>query len=602
MTSGRRIDDAGEKIGGARKDFSKSSLTTADLSDMTDAEMVSRVQKDNVWPKPDYASLVDNGMSPEAAALVKIIRDRIAKSPAVRKGTPHSTTLSWYVEALSQVSELLVRCRTTNDVRAVLTVAEENVGRKNSDPSYWRSEGRNKVDIIRRGRMNPLYVSPDDSFKVRDLLKRGFPSEIPAWKRGYSVARLTGHETFVLVSGKRIVAKGFENEKAAWDWLEDNRTTITAQPTSSKRIPERPHLDHISREGMQNYRDGQDIDPETFIDVFGFRGVEFGEWLPDDERQAVLNFGYDAFMDLADVIGFEPGQLSLGGKLAIAFGARGTGRAAAHYEADRMVVNLTRLSGAGSLAHEWGHALDHLIGLGSAALMEIPSLTGWLKAVSDAKMVLKHRGAEVAETAQGVLDAIYSRPLTKSEKIARIEESISTAEKYASGWEKAIRDEEQRVAGGGRPLPTHMRKLKKGLQGNINAAARNREILEVTLSRPDNADFGRAKSNYSTVSESISGPGGYWARPNELFARAFESFVEDEIVSRGGYSSYLVSGTSPQCYPEELYRACPYPSGQERDVLRERFSSLVSACAYVFENSAKSDFLNSGRQPSPSFP
>ena len=31
----------------------------------------------------------------------------------------------------------------------------------------------------------------------------------------------------------------------------------------------------------------------------------------------------------------------------------------AHYEPARNVINLTRLKGAGSLAHEWGHALDY---------------------------------------------------------------------------------------------------------------------------------------------------------------------------------------------------------------------------------------------------
>ena len=48
--------------------------------------------------------------------------------------------------------------------------------------------------------------------------------------------------------------------------------------------------------------------------------------------------------------------------LAIAFGARGRGNALAHYEKDLEVINLTKLRGAGSLAHEWGHALDHMIG------------------------------------------------------------------------------------------------------------------------------------------------------------------------------------------------------------------------------------------------
>jgi hypothetical protein len=53
----------------------------------------------------------------------------------------------------------------------------------------------------------------------------------------------------------------------------------------------------------------------------------------------------------------------LNGDLAIAFGARGQGLsgAKAHYEPDYGVINLTKMKGAGSLAHEWFHSLDHFL-------------------------------------------------------------------------------------------------------------------------------------------------------------------------------------------------------------------------------------------------
>ena len=75
---------------------------------------------------------------------------------------------------------------------------------------------------------------------------------------------------------------------------------------------------------------------------------------------------YDAFYDMAKAIGIRAEDISLPSLstkgLAIAFGARGRGNALAHYEQDLEVINLTKLRGAGSLAHEWGHALDHMIG------------------------------------------------------------------------------------------------------------------------------------------------------------------------------------------------------------------------------------------------
>lgn len=54
----------------------------------------------------------------------------------------------------------------------------------------------------------------------------------------------------------------------------------------------------------------------------------------------------------------------MGGTLGLAFGARGRGGvhpALAHYEPYKTVINLTKSKGAGSLGHEWFHALDNAL-------------------------------------------------------------------------------------------------------------------------------------------------------------------------------------------------------------------------------------------------
>jgi len=101
-----------------------------------------------------------------------------------------------------------------------------------------------------------------------------------------------------------------------------------------------------------------------FLKEFGFRGAEFGNWVPQDERQQILNRAYDSLMDMANVLQVPPKALSLNGELGIGFGSRGQGlgKAKAHYESDRVVINLTRIKGAGSLAHEWFHAFDNYLG------------------------------------------------------------------------------------------------------------------------------------------------------------------------------------------------------------------------------------------------
>src|SRR3546814_18278383 len=79
-------------------------------------------------------------------------------------------------------------------------------------------------------------------------------------------------------------------------------------------------------------------------------------------------------------MGVPPASMSLDGSLAVAFGSRGSGKAAAHYEPGRRVVNVTRMSGAGSLAHEFAHALDHASGEANrddVGRGDVRSGTGW---------------------------------------------------------------------------------------------------------------------------------------------------------------------------------------------------------------------------------
>jgi hypothetical protein len=128
-----------------------------------------------------------------------------------------------------------------------------------------------------------------------------------------------------------------------------------------------PLLDRIERDGP-NYRaegifrmTGGNVTPDIWQKCFSFRGVEFGNWLSQKDRQQSMNCCFDALKDLAVELGIEDEDVSFSGKLALAFGARGKASSSAHYEPLREVINLTKLHGAGCTAHEWFHALDDVL-------------------------------------------------------------------------------------------------------------------------------------------------------------------------------------------------------------------------------------------------
>jgi hypothetical protein len=159
----------------------------------------------------------------------------------------------------------------------------------------------------------------------------------------------------------KVVDRVFDSRDDAMRYMAENAVAIIETNTTfgEADMPLPPDRARSGPERRQGNVTGQD-----FKDTFGFRGVEFGNWNNQDERQGLMNDAWDGLMDLADVLGIPPKAIGLNGDLALAFGARGHGlqSARAHYELDRAVINLTKEKGAGSLAHEWFHALDHYFG------------------------------------------------------------------------------------------------------------------------------------------------------------------------------------------------------------------------------------------------
>ncbi|MBE0507417.1 MAG: hypothetical protein IBX50_11990 [Marinospirillum sp.] len=128
----------------------------------------------------------------------------------------------------------------------------------------------------------------------------------------------------------------------------------------------------------------EQLEREDFASLaaaIGARGFQVGNWLGNQETRDVCRLTFNAMEDMAEALKWPMTRLGLGVQpdampteqdaplveaaykpgdaLGLAFGARGKGKAAAHYEPSLNVINLTRLSGAGSMAHEMGHALDH---------------------------------------------------------------------------------------------------------------------------------------------------------------------------------------------------------------------------------------------------
>lgn len=562
-----RIEDAGEKIGGARKDlWAERGLTLADLDGMSVGEAYKHVTKDAVWPKPDYAALVEGGMSPKAAALLKIVRDRLAAKPA--KDSPEGRRA--YVTMMGHVRDAFDQVKADTDfVAARDRLFHDLAGWPRSRYDRPSDEVRAVVFSVYKGRQEPFRLSGMDLRKAQQMVDAGFPGKAEPWTRRYSVRESYQGDFAVLskgsgrvVDGRRFATRD-EAEAFARETYEKGLGTGT-----EAALPSRPHLDAIKRTGA-DVRNGRNVDGQDFVNDFGFRGVEFGNWVASDERAKVVNLAYDALHDLAGVIGVPPKALSLDGQLSLAFGARGSGRAAAHYEPGRLVINMTKLSGAGSLAHEWGHALDHYFGT-----LDTPENTrgapkgasGWYDRTEQRASYLKNLRPEMAKAFDGLMDAIFKREKTRAEAVRDVELTIERA------TANIARQKEYVAASTDKAFIKQSEKYIEQTQARLEAAGRRLAEL-----RDESKPYVGAKINSSYYDEANklsgkSGEKGYWSRPTEMFARAFESYVFDQIKAEGNKSQYLVQGVEPERYADG-YKGNPYPVG-ERPKINAAFADL----------------------------
>lgn len=620
--------DTGEKIGGARKDFSRRAMTVDDLESMNDMERKTHVMKKNVWASFDYEQMRDDGVTPQAAVALKYLKDKLNTAPdhLDRSGYSAEKSDAEYISAISLVRDAMAEVKTLDDFGKVLGKLYE-IGRT--------SPGGIQTNYINGGTANQIQWGRDAAsliyeghegympFKIRKEIHR----KVDGW----------GDEATVAQQWRSLIKP--KREKSEADVEADKLKT------ENDRELHRPHLDRVQRDG-EDWRGGRDITADDLIEHFGFRAVEFGNWLPQDERQQVLNMSFDSMCDLADALDIPPKGLSFDGDLAVAFGSRGRGgkhAALAHYEPARSVINLTRMNGAGALAHEWMHGLDFYLG----------GKSGY--------------SSEQSEQGQGAMAALSQamkrRASTEDEIYAKATENANRGKEYTVSWlygqgpdakqdmtalldalfEKAkavfhdagakhietMRDSQsfgQIGFGGGGAVPLSIvndmqeeifdalrgrcsnkpgfTKVKDKVEGNLNFMVRNLALvctvdavrdMKVVFpaaflggSNSQDTDFHtQAKQLDKTRSES------YWATTRELFARSGAAYVSDKLEAKGARSDYLVYGADEERYTTHPV-GNPNPTGIDRQVLDERFNALIAE--YRLECASKAE-MDMGVEP-----
>ncbi|WP_429073508.1 LPD38 domain-containing protein [Aeromonas veronii] len=391
-----KIADFGEKIGGARKD---TWTAYRDTVEGETAEQIKALPLSKAWPAPDYDKLIESGMDRHAVAIARAARDAIPAKPRV------SYKVGNWAQAVKSLRDLSLglmdgtldadaakRVISSSGLRSAHAIQHRAdlyvaVGHQRSLADLSLSLG--SYSLYEGVKYNPpkgiWTLSRESKSSVfgnwpRIIASGASKAEvIAAFKDRYDQFTQTGSKpkaiSFAIYSrrngqgwivGKKVgrnhldLTEAFNHVSDARKYRDDHYDELVRKLEKAKEIPHERRDINQPRVG-EDMRGGADVTPELFGQAFGFRGVEFGNWVEQGRRQRDLNNAYDALMDMAAVLGISPKALSLNGELGLAFGARGSGGvnpAAAHYEHGKVVINLTKMNGAGSLGHEWWHALD----------------------------------------------------------------------------------------------------------------------------------------------------------------------------------------------------------------------------------------------------
>jgi hypothetical protein len=361
---------------------------------------------------------------------------------------------------------------------------------------------------------------------------------VTLWRKECIYSKIVGKRFLnaVFYSRYRLdkTAKQFEEEN---DWLWADKKKIIGNDKLNFTREVSKEVKRIK--GAEITADS--ITEKMVIDEFGFRAVEFGNWISDKDAQYHIKNTLHSLYDLAEVLCLPPQMLSWNGKLAIAFGSRGAGKASAHYEPARIVINLTKFRGGGSLAHEMGHFFDHMLG--------DKSQSG--KVVYASHVACRYRetgcAAEVMKAVKdmGYRESYYHNLLAEYRMLASYRNSRIKEDGHTENNNRLLRRLYQRY--------DEINRIRRSLN----------------------------KTGFLHVSKFYNDAyllGDYWVRDHELFARAFESYIEDKLIRMGRQNTYMVDGTTTKYKITRKGKTVePYPQGEEREIIYDAFEQFFEA-------------------------
>jgi predicted ABC-type ATPase len=533
-----RYKDVGY-VSGSRKELAQNSILLAKKSGLalsvTDIDWnaieedgriaESLINKANVFGEVDWEALREGGMNGNVGFFIKRLYMAVAKEPL--ENTPEDRRL--FVTGIQNIRDRFEQCKTYEDILdATIAVSKLLNMRSNT---MRDADGKVTLNF--------------DSM-VTFALGKSFRS-------------------WIFNTGNKALYECNRMKVDDWSWLDKKLT--------KKKTEERVKPFQLLAATTITRKGGKEIVIQSSTqlkDMFGFSAIQSGNWVLKDKDSAEFHFkkAAEAMSDMSDITGIPTNLLGFGGRLALAFGARGKTSALAHYEPSLRVINITKMKGGGSLGHEYFHALDNLMH-DMLHLKDSGTASHWAteNASNLPDGIVKEAFVKLTKAMVEGDEPVYETIALSDKDFSLSEHNMSGVTANSSGIKGIIFN-----AGNASDAVKAVDLIFRNSMNKNHVAWRK---IAAAFYSKDNFPIVKVltdKTSSKFLQDAIGLDKGkvdsYWSKKLELAARAYSAYLDDSLAAKDRVNDYLAFATHhPEAYPQE----------NERKVINAAFDQLFAA-------------------------
>ena len=577
-TNNNEIVDTGDALLGNLKK-NKKQYSWDELDNMNDLLRKKYLSKSYIYELPSADDLRKENLSDRTIAYIYFVHSKINAKPA--KGFDEKKehqkiyfdgvheVMSKTIDFAKKNNELITNySRNSERNKELFNAIFPDYDNKKPYNVFTAYPDLNRKAIIVGGNklVDALYLGYGTETNINNALalvnkekdnKTQAKSDLEGWEKKFTVAEtyrgwcIADRKSGMIISDRDLPSKEIAEKiaKQMYEYLQKNNSSFT-----------------VDYKDLRNYiprrENDQNVKPEALIEVFGFRGINFGNWTKQSERQDFLNLAYDSLYDLAELLKLPPKALSLDGKLGLAFGAQGRSKAAGHFIPEYNEINLTRKSGAGALAHEWWHALDYYFGdlslskdfsgrsaLGNSDQGELrPEIFNALKSLELNIKYTPLTEKEIAEKSSAIekgarrnieyyandIKRAFAKSKNADKIAALVDDIVKNADTIDTKNDEKLREKYFNLLDERRRTWDNLGKLN-------NLEYQCRKLQQVKELAAASKKYSKYYENAKLLNTYEKGMGsGYWTSNTELGARAFASYILDKMTKQKFDNGFLV--------------------------------------------------------------